>query len=391
MPRVCIIEAQGHPAPGTLGRRLAELPDFTVRTLAAVPNELDNLEALVLNNISPFVPDSIPEERILRFIAAGGGVFAVHDTVYPYAYNRGFVAACGIRPAWGAIQVSQGPNGPVTQVLLAIGNPTDPTARFPLRPIVEGVRHPILEGVREFEVAEEVWAQNLAPGVRPLMVADVEDRVFASERFQRGPMPVAACRTLAEGRLAWFSLGHFAEIYGDPNFVQFAANAVRWVTKETNERQYQFDLFLSFSSQNRDQARAIVQAAEALGLTIFQDEKNIPPGAVWADEIRQALINSREMVVLASPNSLVSEWVQTEWGAAATDDHANLADGGPGPVTRAAPATSSSDLWRTPSLSGSGARPDARLTSASPFQFKSKLATNSTRNPRNETFELIQL
>jgi Trehalose utilisation/TIR domain len=316
MLRVCIIEAHGHPAPGTLGRRLAELPGFTARTLAAVPDQLDNAEALVLNNISPLNPGSIPEERVLRFVEAGGGVLALHDTVFPYGYTRAFVAACGIRPAWGAIQVVAGANGPETKVIMAVGNPADPTARFPVRPIVEGVGHPILDGVREFEVAEEVWAQNLAPGVRPLMVADVGDRVFAPERFQRGPMPIAACRASGEGRLAWFSLGHFAEIYGDSNFVQFAANALRWVTKETNERQYQFDLFLSFSFQNRDQARAIVQVAEALGLTIFQDEKSISPGAVWAEEIRQALINSREMVLLASPASLVSEWVQTEWGAA---------------------------------------------------------------------------
>ena len=48
---------------------------------------------------------------------------------------------------------------------------------------------------------------------------------------------------------------------------------MRWVTKETNERRYRFDLFLSFSSRNRDQGRLIVAAAERLGLTIYQDEK----------------------------------------------------------------------------------------------------------------------
>ena len=315
MTRVCIVEARGHPAPGILGRRVAELPGFTVRTVAVVPDQLDNAEALVLNNI-PCAHASIPEDQVLRFIEDGGGVFAVHDSVFPYAFNRAFVAACGIRPAYGATQVVVGPNGSSRQIILAVGEQSDPMSRFPVKPIVDGVAHPILNGVREFELAEEVWAQNLAPGVRPLMAADVGDRIFAPERFQRGPMPVAACRTLGEGGLAWFSLGHFAEIYDDPNFVQFAANTVRRVTKETNERQYQFDLFLSFSSQNRDQARAIVQAAETVELTIFQDEKNIPPGAIWAEEIRQALMNSREMALLASPTSLVSEWVQTEWGAA---------------------------------------------------------------------------
>jgi hypothetical protein len=129
-------------------------------------------------------------------------------------------------------------------------------------------------------------------------------------------MPIAACVKRGQGRLAWFSLGHFAEMYGDPNFVRFAANTARWLAKETNERDYEFDLFLSYSTKDRDQAAAIVVAAGALGLTIFQDRRDIEYGEVWAEEIRLALMNSREIALLASPSSMASEWVQTEWGAA---------------------------------------------------------------------------
>jgi len=315
MPRVCIVETPEHPARGTLGRRLAEMEGFTARTVDAVPDALDNTEALVLNSI-PSAPGSIPEDRILRFIETGGGVFAVHDTVYPYAANRQFIAACGIRNATGAMQLVIEPARQFVQIILARSDPADAMTRFPVKPVAEGAGHPILEGVREFELAEEVWAQNLAPGVRPLMVAEVGDRVFAPERFQKGPMPVAACAMRGAGRLAWFSLGHFAEMYGDPNFVQLAANAVRWVTKETNERDFQFDLFLSYSTKDRDQAAVIVAASEALGLMIFQDRKDIDYGEVWAEEIRLALMNSREIALLASPSAMASEWVQTEWGAA---------------------------------------------------------------------------
>jgi hypothetical protein len=62
------------------------------------------------------------------------------------------------------------------------------------------------------------------------MVADVGDRVFAAERFQRG-------------------------------LLRFGANAIGWVTKETNERDFEFDIFLSYSSRDRDQARSVVRAA----------------------------------------------------------------------------------------------------------------------------------
>jgi hypothetical protein len=88
------------------------------------------------------------------------------------------------------------------------------------------------------------------------------------------------------------------------------------VAKETNERAYEYDLFLSFSSINRDEARAIETRGRQMGLRVFLDEKAIEPGAVWEEVIRQGLLSSRELAVLARPQSLDSEWVKTEWGAA---------------------------------------------------------------------------
>jgi len=315
MPRVCIVEDRRHPSPRILERRLAGIEGFTVRTVDAVPAELDNAEALVLNNI-PSEPNSIPEDQILRFIEAGGGVFAVHDTVYPYAHNKAFVAECGIRAAYGAMELVVEPERQWVRVNLAVGNQVDPTSRFPVEPMAGGAAHPILDGIETFELSEEVWAQNLAPGVIPLLKADVGDRVFAPQRFREGPIPVAACRTLGAGRLAWFSLGHFAATYDDPNFTKLTANALRWVTKETNERAYEYDLFLSFSSLNRDEAREIEKTGREMGLRVFLDEKVIQPGVIWDEVIRQGLLNSRELAVLATPESLESEWVKTEWGAA---------------------------------------------------------------------------
>src|SRR5580692_3636179 len=147
MPRVCIVETQ-HPAPGTLGRRLAELEGFIVRTEGGVPDPLDAAEVLVLNSI-PSAPGSIPEDRILRFIEDGGGVFAIHDAVYPYAANRQFITACGIRNATSAMQLVTRPEGTRIEIILARSDPADALTRFPVKPMPEGGRHPILDGVQE--------------------------------------------------------------------------------------------------------------------------------------------------------------------------------------------------------------------------------------------------
>lgn len=315
MLKVCIVETQAHPAPGILTRGLIAASGFEVRTVSSVPSQLAFDEVLVLNSI-PSAQGSIPESQILRFIEDGGGVFAIHDSVYPYAHNKDFISACGIRAAYGAMQLVVEQNRTVLQVNLAAPMEGDPLSRFPVDPMTAGAGHPILDGVETFELAEEAWAQNLAPGVRPLLSADVGDRVFAVQRFREAPIPVAACRTLGEGRLAWFSLGHFAATYADKNVLRVVANAVRWLAKETSERTFEYDLFLSFSSTNRDEARAIESRAAELGLRVFLDEKAIEAGAVWEEVIRQGLLNSRELAVLATPQSLESEWVMTEWGAA---------------------------------------------------------------------------
>ncbi len=196
MACLCIVESREHPAPGVLGRSLPGLGGFRVETMAAVPDDLENVDDLILNNIPP-APRSIPEDRVLQFVDRGGGLFSIHDTVFPYSPHRRLIADCGIRAAFDAVQPVQTPNGVVNQVLLARANPDDPVQYFPVRPMAEGAGHPIMEGIGEFELAEEVWAQNLATGVRPLMSVEVGDRVPSHSRFRQS-IPVCACKTWDE-------------------------------------------------------------------------------------------------------------------------------------------------------------------------------------------------
>jgi len=46
---VCIVEPQGHPAPGALELLLPPLGDFALRTTNSVPDRLDGIEVLILN------------------------------------------------------------------------------------------------------------------------------------------------------------------------------------------------------------------------------------------------------------------------------------------------------------------------------------------------------
>lgn len=77
-----------------------------------------------------------------------------------------------------------------------------------------------------------------------------------------------------------------------------------------------YDVFLSYASEDREEAEGLYKAIVAAGGRVFQAEKCLSPGDNFAEKIRQALNGSRELWLIISPESIKSEWVISEWGAA---------------------------------------------------------------------------
>jgi omega-amidase len=77
-----------------------------------------------------------------------------------------------------------------------------------------------------------------------------------------------------------------------------------------------YDVFLSYAASDDSSARALVQRAENQGLTVFFAPKSLQFGTNFSEEIRSALMSSRELWLLMTPQVVGSEWVTTEWGAA---------------------------------------------------------------------------
>ncbi len=77
-----------------------------------------------------------------------------------------------------------------------------------------------------------------------------------------------------------------------------------------------YDVFLSYSTKDKIEAKKVESFLTKKKLRVFLSEKDIKPASEWKKDIQNALGNSRMLCVLATPNSLGSEWVTTEWGAA---------------------------------------------------------------------------
>lgn len=82
----------------------------------------------------------------------------------------------------------------------------------------------------------------------------------------------------------------------------------------------QYDIFLSYATDDKDEARQISTFLAKKKLKVFISEKDIQPDFKWENQIRDALKNSGLVCILATPNSLKSEWVISEWAVAWAND-----------------------------------------------------------------------
>ncbi|MEO8924849.1 MAG: toll/interleukin-1 receptor domain-containing protein [Caldimonas sp.] len=71
------------------------------------------------------------------------------------------------------------------------------------------------------------------------------------------------------------------------------------------------DIFVSYSSKDRDRAALVARALEASGCSVWW-ERTIPPGRQYDDVIEEALAEARCVVVLWSKASAASTWVKNE-------------------------------------------------------------------------------
>ena len=71
------------------------------------------------------------------------------------------------------------------------------------------------------------------------------------------------------------------------------------------------DVFLSYSRKDLARARALAEALEARGWSVWWD-REIPPGRTFDDVIEEALGQTKSVVVLWTASSAASNWVRTE-------------------------------------------------------------------------------
>ena len=76
------------------------------------------------------------------------------------------------------------------------------------------------------------------------------------------------------------------------------------------------EVFLSYSTNDNDAASVLCTKLDENNISYFLAKKDVKPGQDFSERIRAALISCRVVCLLATPQSMGTEWVTTEWGAA---------------------------------------------------------------------------
>lgn len=78
---------------------------------------------------------------------------------------------------------------------------------------------------------------------------------------------------------------------------------------------FEYDVFLSFSSEDQDDVKPIWQKLCISGLRVFWSDSSLKSnvGQLWFDVIQNSLVKSRHFVLVCSKNSMNSEWVRQEY------------------------------------------------------------------------------
>ena len=98
-----------------------------------------------------------------------------------------------------------------------------------------------------------------------------------------------------------------------------AEGKARFYTEQSAERKRSpADVFVSYSSRDREEARSVCKKLKRAGIAYFLDEKDIEPGTVLSAKLQQEIEKRQYYLLLLSEHSAVSQWVTSEWIFAAS-------------------------------------------------------------------------
>jgi type 1 glutamine amidotransferase len=150
--------------------------------------------AVFYTDIGALTPDH--ERALLDFVASGRGFVGIHTASASFRDNQGYVAMLGSQI------ITHSPYMPFTVEVRDAG-------------------HPITEGLRDFQITDELYVMRYDPATFHLLL---------SARYEGQDHPMAYTKPYGNGRVFYLALGHTLEVFQDSNFQQLVYRGIQWAT-----------------------------------------------------------------------------------------------------------------------------------------------------------------
>jgi hypothetical protein len=85
------------------------------------------------------------------------------------------------------------------------------------------------------------------------------------------------------------------------------------MTLLNSKKEYQWDVFISYSRKDETRAVEIQEAIKKSGLHVWRDKDQIMAGDLFVKKIEEALEQTYAVIILISKNSMESNWVEEEY------------------------------------------------------------------------------
>jgi hypothetical protein len=142
-------------------------------------------------------PDLTPEqeEGLFQFVRGGKGLVGIHGT------------------GWWI-------GGRAVDLIGGHANWHPPGLKFTVN--VTDAQHPVMQGISDFEVEDEIYISAYDPYLH----------VLASAEWHGRPHPMAWVKSYGNGRVFYTTLGHGPGTFGQPTMQQLLAQGVKWTGGE---------------------------------------------------------------------------------------------------------------------------------------------------------------
>jgi type 1 glutamine amidotransferase len=206
--------------PPILEARLSQEGQFAVTRLEPPPGNpvdakhlehlanlsTDNYDVVLFYvNLESLAPDQ--EAGLERFLAAGGGLVALHGSSWSFADSELWDNAIGGR----FIDHAEG--------------------KYSLKISLVDSMHPITAGLSDFETTDEEYCHALNPNVERNVLGRFDARPEGS-LCPDGPNEMMWTRELGGGRIFYTSLGHDHDTWQNPSWQRLVVQAIQWAANE---------------------------------------------------------------------------------------------------------------------------------------------------------------